>query len=55
MNALNTDARKVVITVKFIAFILPGVVLHLSHRHNISQRYLFYRFSGQTGFKVNRG
>jgi hypothetical protein len=39
MNALNTDARKVVVTVKFIAFILPGVVLHFSHCHNISQRY----------------
>jgi hypothetical protein len=38
MNALNTDARKVVVTVKFIAFILPGVVLHFSHCHNISQR-----------------
>jgi hypothetical protein len=41
MNALNTDARKVVVTVKFIAFILPGVVLHFSHCHNISQRCLF--------------
>jgi hypothetical protein len=44
MNALNTDARKVVITVKFIAFILPGVVLHLSHRHNISHVIYFIDF-----------
>lgn len=42
MTALNTDARKVVLDCKSIAFILPSLVLHLlSNPHN---RFLYVSF-----------